>query len=85
MTFNAALVREQGVTFAVVAVKQHAVVSDAARREAMSAFAPHFPGVPIALMVQGSRGRPTFWGRPDIVRFLASVPVSAIPWRRYSV
>lgn len=84
MSFDAALVREQGVSFAVVAVKAHAVSSDSSRREAIAAFGPHFPGVPVVLMAQDGRGRPTFWGRPDIVRFLANVPVRALPWKRFS-
>ena len=78
MTIDAALVREQGVTFAVVAVKNHAVSSDSSRREAMVAFGTQFPGVPIVLMAQDSRGRPSS-GPSDIVRFLAKVPVNALP------
>lgn len=66
MSFDAALVREQGVTFAVVVVKNHAVSSDSSRRQAMTTFGAHFPGVPIVLMVQDGGGRPTYWGRPDI-------------------
>jgi hypothetical protein len=84
MSFDAALVREQGVTFAVVVVKGHIVGSASSRQDAIDAFGPHFPGVPIVLMVQDGRGRPTYWGRPDIVRFLARVPVNALPWKRYS-
>ena len=84
MSFDAAVVREQGVSFAVVSVKGHVVNSDSSRREAISAFATHFPGVPIVLMAQDGRGRPTYWGRPDIVRFLSHVPVGALPWRRFS-
>jgi hypothetical protein len=60
---------EQGVTFAVVVVKSHVVNSDSSRREAVSGFGVHFRGVPM-LMVQDGRGRPTFWGRRDIVSFL---------------
>jgi hypothetical protein len=84
MTIDAALVREQGTTFAVVSVRPSAVNSSSSRSEAMAAFAPKFPGVPIVLMSQDGRGRPTYWGRPDIVRFLAKVPMKALPWRRYS-
>lgn len=84
MSFDAALVREQGVTFAVVAVKRHVVNTDTSRREAMAAFSPHFPDVPIVLMAQDGRGTPTYWGRPDIVRFLARLPVQALPWKRFS-
>src|SRR5689334_4805431 len=83
MSFDAALVREQGVSFAVVVVKSHVVQSDASRRQAISAFSHHFPGVPIVLMAQDSRGTPTFWGRPDIVRFLARIPTAALPWKRF--
>ncbi len=84
MSFDAALVREQGVTFAVVAVKSHVVTTDLTRREAMTSFGTHFPGVPVVLMAQDGGGRPTFWGRPDIVRFLSHVPLGALPWRRFS-
>lgn len=84
MSFDAALIREQGVTFAVVAVKGHVVNSDSSRRGAMATFGTQFPGVPIVLMVQDGRGRPTYWGRSDIVRFLAQVPVHMLPWKRFS-
>jgi hypothetical protein len=84
MSFDAALVREQGITFAVIAVKGHATNSDSSRRRAMASFAPHFPGVPIVLMTQDGRGLPSYWGRSDIVRFLARVPVEALPWKRFS-
>jgi hypothetical protein len=72
------------VTFAVIAVKNYVVSSDSSRREAITSFGSHFPGVPIVLMAQDSRGTPTFWGRPDIVRFLSRVPVNALPWKRFS-
>jgi hypothetical protein len=84
MSFDAALVREQGVKFAVVVVKSHVISSDSSRREASTTFGAHFPGVPIVLMAQDGRGRPTYWGRPDIVRFLAGVPANALPWKRFS-
>lgn len=84
MSFDAALVREQGVNFAVVIVKHHVMGSDSSRRDATAAFNRHFPGVPVILMAQDGRGTPTYWGRPDIVRFLTNVPVEALPWKRYS-
>ena len=85
MQFEAALVREQGVTFAVVVVKSHVLNSDSSCREVATGFQPAFPGVPVVLMAQNGRGRPTYWGRPDIVRFLARVPFQALPWKRWSV
>jgi hypothetical protein len=36
-------------------------------------------------MVQDGRGTPTYYGRPDIVDLLASVPMDAIPWQRYTL
>jgi hypothetical protein len=79
MQFEGAVVREQGVTFAVVAVKQH-IVDDATQAEsAIRSFAPLFPGVPIVLMGQSHSGRATFVGRRDIANFLSHVPVSRIP------
>jgi hypothetical protein len=85
MQVEAALVREQGVTFAVVVVKSHVLSSNRSCRETANGLQPAFPGVPIVLMAQDGRGRPTYWGRTDIVHFLAKVPVQALPWRRWSV
>lgn len=84
MRIQGAIIREQGQTFAVVVVKSQVVQSSSSAAEAIRCFAPVF-GVPIVLMAQDSRGRPTFYGRPDIARFMASVPLHAVPWREYTV
>jgi len=84
MQFEGAVIKEQGVTFAIVIVKpsvlNNSIESDNARRS----FSPIFPGVPIILMAQNSGGTPTYQGRPDIVRFLVNISPSRIPWKRYS-
>ena len=85
MQFEGALVREQNVTFAVVIVKKHVLDNSAQADGVAGSFQPAFPGVPIVLMAQDSRGRPTYRGRRDIVNFLARVPVRSIPWRRYTL
>lgn len=84
MRIQGAIIREQGQTFAVVVVKSHVVQSRSSAADAIRCFAPAF-GVPIVLMAQDSRGRPTFYGRPDIARFMASVPLHAVPWREYTL
>jgi hypothetical protein len=85
MTFQGAVIREQGVTFAVVIVKKHVIDSSAEANRAIAGFQPVFPGLPVVLMAQDYRGTPTYYGRRDIARFLASVPLEAIPWKRYTV
>jgi len=85
MRFQGAVVREQGQTFAVVIVKKHVIDQHAVADNAIISFRNAFPGLPIVLMAQDSRGRPTYYGRPDISKFLASVPLQAIPWREYAV
>lgn len=85
MTFEGAVVREQGVTFAVVVVKRHVVDNRSEAGEAIAAFQPYFPGLPVVLMAQDAWGTPTYFGRHDIARFLADVPLGAIPWERYTV
>jgi hypothetical protein len=86
MQIEGALVKEQGQTFAIVPVKSSASTGvDHALRQVAASFAPVFPGVPIILMWQDSRGLPTYWGRPDIVGFLANIDMSRIPWQRYTI
>jgi hypothetical protein len=83
MQFDAALVKEQGVTFAVVSVKQQGT-QVGQRDEVQMGAQQLFPGVPIVLMSQDARGVPQYYGRRDIVNFLAQVPFEALPWRSYS-
>ena len=85
MKFQGALIKEQGVTFGIVIVKPHVIQVSSEAIQTQREFAPAFPGVPIILMAQDSQGTPTYYGRRDIVGFLANTPVSAIPWKEYTV
>ncbi len=83
MTFDGAIIREQGVTFGIMVVKSH-VLNEPSRRDSVVAQASTaFGGIPTVLMAQTSSGRARYYGRPDIVKFMANVPPSAIPWKRY--
>lgn len=76
--------KEQGVTFAIVIVKPRILQSQFESQRASQACSGHFPGLPIVLMAQDSREVPTYWGRKDIVNFLARLHVSLIPWKEYT-
>ena len=84
MQFDGAVIREQGLTFAVVVVKEHILNSQSRANEAISGFRGAFPGMPLVLMGQNSAGRATYFGRRDIVNFLSNVSPSRIPWSRYN-
>ena len=84
MKIQAAIVKEQGVTFAVIVVKRHVIASQNAAQRAALGFVRYFPGMPIVLMAQDARGRPTYYGRRDIVRFLANVFMEALPWKEFT-
>ena len=73
-----ALIREQGINFAVATVKDH-VISD--RHEAdrvVSALSLRL-GQPVVLLGANHYGT---YGRRDIVRFLQNIHPSQMPWRR---
>src|SRR4051794_10001305 len=77
-TCDVAIVKEQGVTFAVVAVKDHVVTNSSEADRAVRAFTLEF-GCPAVLM--GAHNHRTY-GRTDIVCFLESVHLGQLPWRR---
>lgn len=82
MNFDGAIIKEQGVTFGIMVVKQH-VLGDPSRRDRLVAQSSRvFGGIPTVLMAQ-QRGRVRYYGRPDLVRFMAKVPLVAVPWKRY--
>ncbi|MBY0306777.1 MAG: hypothetical protein K2W86_16690 [Sphingomonas sp.] len=85
MQFEGAVLREQGVTFAIVVVKRHVVDNRTEAQSAIRSFSPVFPGVPVVLMAQDSSGRATYFGRPDITRFMSHVSPSRVPWKRYTL
>ena len=85
MTIHGAVIIEQGVTFAIVAVRstvtQYTVRSTRMRR----ALSVYFPNMPIILMSQDSSGTPHFYGRKDIVDFLKTIRLDQIPWKEYHI
>lgn len=83
MRIDAALVREQGVTFAVVLVKESAN-QPGAREQVATGARRLFPGVPVVLASVSAAGRVKYWGRPDLSRFCASLPFQALPWATYT-
>jgi hypothetical protein len=85
MRFEGAVIREQGVSFAIVVVKKHVVNNTGEAQRAVRSFASAFPGLPVILMAQDGRGVPTYFGRRDIANFLAGVSPSRIPWREYTL
>lgn len=84
MRFQGALIKEQGQTFAIVIVKPQVIQLQSEANNAREAFSTVFPNMPIILMAQNGRGIPTYQGRPDIVKFLASINPGRIPWKEYS-
>ena len=85
MKLQGAIVKEQGVSFAIVIVKNQVMQGpEANRRDTLRAFQPYFPGLPVILMAQDHNGTPEYYGRKDIVRFLANIDHRRIPWKEYT-
>ena len=85
MKFQGAVIREQGVTFAIVIVKKHVLDNPHSVQNTIQSFAPVFSGCPVVLMAQDHQGHASYYGRRDIVDFMANVPLSAIPWKEYTL
>ena len=80
MTGEIALLREQGQTFAVLAVKPHVVQSPPVRQE----WSPP-PADGSACAPPCSQRTEEIWGPNDIVRWLQNIHVSQLPWRKFTV
>lgn len=85
MQFEGTVIKEQGVTFAIVVVKPTALDSATTRENVRERFSSFFQGMPVVLMSQNGRGIPSYHGRQDIVNFLAGVDPGRIPWKKYTV
>ena len=87
MQIDGAIVKEQGVTFAIVIVKSHVIQTQSSANDMRDSISTitDFQVLPIILAAQDARGTFTYQGRPDIVEFLASIDASRIPWKTYTV
>lgn len=84
MQFTGALITEQGITFGVAVVQKHVLHNQREAAEMVSSMQAVF-NAPTVLMAQDHTGRAEYYGRDDIVRFLASVSVDRIPWKKYTL
>ena len=80
-----AVIIEQGVTFAVIAVKQSVTNYTARIVQVRQELQYFFPNMPIILMSQDKNGTPHFYGRKDIVEFLKTIRLDQIPWKDYHI
>lgn len=83
--FTAAVIKEQNVTFAVVFVKNSVLDDKKTADSVIEILEPSFGGIPVILMVQDSAGRSSYYGRQDIVEFLANTPIESMPWKKYAL
>jgi hypothetical protein len=82
--FHAAVIKEKGVSLAVISVEPHLLKSMPDATKIQIAFAPVFPGLPIVLVSQDATGFPIFHGRKDLITILSNIQLHSIPWREYS-
>jgi hypothetical protein len=68
-----------------VVIVQRSVLSSQNRCEQTRAALEDQLGQPVVLMAQDARGRPTYWGRPDLVDYMAAQVLEAIPWQRFTL
>lgn len=80
-TWQVALVREQGIEFAVVCVRD-SVINDPSQRDQL-VRAWTFELVRPAVLLGERQHR--LYGRDDIVRFLSNVHLSQLPWRQMTL
>ena len=85
MTLEGAIITEQGITFGIVIVKPHVLQNRATANQMIASCQGVLKVAPVVLMAQDGRGTPTYYGRPDIVKFLANISMSRIPWSRFTI
>ena len=84
MKIQGAVIKEQGITFAIVIVKPSAMQTTSDSANTRATFQCLFPRLQLVLASQDSRGTFEYQGRKDLVGFLASIDASRIPWKEYT-
>lgn len=85
MQFDGAVIKKQGITFAIVVVKPTLLNFSATRENTRNSFSAVFLGLPVILMAQNGRGRSSYHSRTDNENFLANIDPIRIPWKTYKM
>ncbi|MGA7676230.1 MAG: hypothetical protein WCA78_14440 [Rhizomicrobium sp.] len=80
-TLEAALIKEQGVTFAVVSVRDSVIDNSNEAQRMAHAMSLRFRCPTVLIGAQRHR----LYGRRDLVAFLSHVHISQLPWKRWDV
>ena len=86
MRFQGAIIKEQGIIFAVVLAKPHILNDHLKANQLIGLFQQSvFGSIPVVLIARNFIGEPTYYGRRDIANFLSRVPLQTIPWKEYTI
>ena len=80
---RAAIIKEQGVTFAVVHVPASSVRNNNVAEKTKLTYEKYFK-IPVVLMYDDSN-RTRWYGRNDIVDFISDYSFKQIPWKIYEL
>ncbi|CAA7601764.1 Hypothetical protein DEACI_2432 [Acididesulfobacillus acetoxydans] len=80
-----AIVDRGGKPVAVVSVHSFVFQSANDATNIIKALLPSFDGIPVVLMTLNGKGEPGYFGRPDLVSFLETIPVKEMAWEPLSV
>lgn len=80
-TLEAALIKEPGVTFVVVAVRDSVIDNIGEAERIIGGMSVRFRCPAVLIGAHNHRTR----GRRDLVQFLSRVHISQLPWRKWSL
>ncbi len=84
MSFDGALIKEQGVTFAIAVVKP-SVLTSPNKESIRIHFLTTLDSFQQYLWHKTAKVFPTYDGRRDLVKFLSHIHPSRIPWKHYTL
>ena len=82
-TITGAVIRKQGITFAVVIVKDSVVISQSQSSDLISKLIPEF-GCPL-IALRGEKNGKVRSNRRDVANFVANLHPSQIRWKKYTL
>lgn len=78
--------KAHGVTFAVISVPPYAMTSPMSAEHTMRCVKrKNFPQTPVVLVTWDDSGAARFYGRDDLVEFLAKNPETNVDWQQVTI
>jgi hypothetical protein len=84
-TYQGGVVIGHKKKFGIVRVEPELLNDKEKAVETIQSLLPQFDGLPVVLVAEEKEGKPEYFARPDLMKFLMDFHLPSVEWKEYQV